>query len=75
MSIFKKLFRCNHDWEIIEYSNCLQLDDMGYPLRLFIVKCRKCGKTDHHWIDVPVEQLSDLGTGKSVLLRWEKYNR
>lgn len=40
-----RLFKCNHDWYITEKSNVLQLDDMGYPLRLFICKCSKCGKS------------------------------
>ena len=65
------LFKCNHNWEITERSNVLQLDDMGYPLRLFIVKCSKCGKSDQQWIDVAEEELEELDTGKSVLLKWQ----
>lgn len=65
------LFRCNHDWHIIERSNALQLDEMGYPLRLFICKCSKCGKLDQQWIDVAEEELEELKTGKSVLLKWQ----
>lgn len=37
-------FGCKHNWEIHKRSNALQQDDMGYPLRLVIVKCTKCGK-------------------------------
>ena len=65
------LFKCNHIWHITERSNVLQLDDMGYPLRLFICKCSKCGKSDQQWIDVAEEELEELETGKSVLLEWQ----
>ena len=64
------LFCCNHRWKIVERSNTLQLDEMGYPLRLCIVKCTKCGKSDQHWIDVPTHELGELKTGESVLLKW-----
>lgn len=68
--IFKK--ECNHDWKAIEKSNILQHDDMGYLLRLYIVKCKKCGKTDQRWIDVNDDCLKELETGKSVLCEWTK---
>lgn len=70
-----RLFGCNHDWKIEEWSNVLQQDDMGYPLRLFICKCRKCGKYDQQWIDVAEEALKELETDKSVLLKWHKIER
>ena len=54
------LFKCNHNWKVTERSNVLQLDDMGYPLRLFIVECSKCGKSDQQWIDVSKEELKEL---------------
>ena len=66
------LFKCNHDWKRTEKSNVLQLDDMGYPLRLYICKCTKCGKSDQMWIDVSEKVLKELETGESVLLKWEK---
>ena len=62
----------SHDFKVIERSNVIQQDDMGNPLRIFIVKCTKCGKTDHHWIDVSEEELKELDTGESVLLTWKK---
>lgn len=65
------LFRCNHHWEVKKRSNVIQLDDMGYPLRLFIVRCSKCGKSDQHWIDVSTKELEELKTGESVLLEWK----
>lgn len=62
---------CNHRWKITERSNVLQLDDMGYPLRLCICKCSKCGKYDQQWIDVDESELEEVGTGKSVLIKWQ----
>ena len=67
-----RLFKCHHDWSVTERSNILQQDDMGYPLRLFIVKCSKCGKSEHQWIDVAEECLKELETGESHLLEWSK---
>lgn len=69
MRLFKK--ECSHTWQITERSNVLQLDWMGYPLRLFLCQCSKCGKYDQQWIDVPLKELEELETGKSVLLKWE----
>lgn len=62
--------KCSHDFRIDQRSNVLQLDDMGYPLRLFIVKCKHCGYSDQQWIDVPVEEYKEIETGESVLLKW-----
>lgn len=45
------MFKCKHDWQIIHASNVLQQDEMGYPLRLFIQKCSKCGKIEQAWYD------------------------
>lgn len=61
---------CKHKWIITNTSNTLQLDDMGYPLRLCIVKCRKCGKIEQQWIDVNTEVLSGLNTGRFVEVKW-----
>ena len=65
------LFRCSHDWKVEQRSNVIQFDGQGYPLRLFVVKCLKCGKYDQHWIDVDVSEVEELRTGKSVLLEWQ----
>jgi hypothetical protein len=43
---------------------------MGYPLRLFIFECSKCHITKQMWVDVPVEELEELDTGKSALVKW-----
>ena len=64
--------KCYHDWNIAERSNILQLDDMGYPLRLCIFKCSKCGKSEQRWIDVPVSECEELQDGKSVLVKWKE---
>lgn len=70
-SIFKKKV-CNHDWKVTERTNVLQQDDMGYPLRLCLIECIKCGESKHRWIDVSEEALKELETGESVLLEWSK---
>ncbi len=67
--LFRK--KCNHNWEVIEKSNVLQQDDMGYPLRLFVVKCKKCGAIEQQWIDVHEVNLKELDTGESVLCIWK----
>lgn len=64
------LFKCNHNWEISKRSNVIQQDGMGYPLRLFICKCSKCGKSEQQWIDISEKSLEELKTGESVLLKW-----
>lgn len=70
-NIFKKKM-CNHDWKVTERSNVLQQDDMGYPLRLCIWKCTKCGMSDQVWLDTSEEALKELETSESVLLKWQK---
>lgn len=67
----KRLFKkfCNHDWKIIETSNIVQLDDMGYPLMLCIVQCEKCEKTEQQWIDVSKKVLADEDI---KVLRWKE---
>lgn len=72
MGLFKR--KCKHDYEY-QRTNKLQLDDMGYPLRLFNRKCLKCGIQEQLWIDVPVEELNELETGESVLICFEKIIR
>lgn len=70
-----KLFKCNHNWAIEAKSNALQVDAMGYPLRLFLVKCSKCGQTEHHWYDVPIREAEEIKTGESVLVMWQSKER
>lgn len=64
-------FRCQHNFVRTERSNVLQLDDIGYPLRLYMTRCTKCGESKQQWIDVSIVELDELDSGKSVLLRWE----
>lgn len=64
--------KCNHEWGNYEKSNALQLDSMGYPLRLYIRKCSICGASEQVWLDVPEEQAEELKTGESFLLKWDK---
>lgn len=65
------MFKCKHDWQIIHASNVLQQDEMGYPLRLFIQKCSKCGKIEQAWYDVNEKCLEEIKTGRFVLCKWE----
>lgn len=69
-NLFKK-FTHTCKWEIVARSNALQLDEMGYPLRLFIVKCPICGKSDQQWIDVSESACEEINTGESVLIKWD----
>jgi hypothetical protein len=67
----RRLFKCrNHDWQVTERSNILQQDSMGYPLRLCVVECCKCGKTEQMWLDAPECALEEIESGKSFLLEW-----
>lgn len=52
--------------EVIERSNIIQYDEMGYPLRLVIVRNYK-NKTDQMWLDT-TEQDGD------VELKWKNHN-
>lgn len=49
MKLSCKIF--GHNWQIKERSNVIQYDDMGYPLRLFIIECSKCKQSRQEWID------------------------
>lgn len=59
MNIFHK-----HQFLIAERSNAIQYDNMGYPLRLCLVKC-KCGMSKQLWIDT-TEELND------VVIKWQR---
>lgn len=66
--------KCEHDWHVEKKSNALQLDSMGYPLRLYICRCSKCGASDQQWRDVAEEEVKELQSGESFLLEWRKPN-
>lgn len=68
-----RIFKCKHNWNIDKRSNILQLDDMGYPLRLFICKCSKCGKSKQMWLDVSVQEAEEIKTGASFWIAWSDY--
>lgn len=74
-SIFRNtnLFKCrHHEFIVYERSNAIQQDSMGYPLRLCIFRCARCGKTEQQWIDVNVLELEELKNGNSFLIEWDK---
>lgn len=53
--------------EIIYKSNVIQFDEMGYPLRLCIVRTNKEPYSDQIWIDTTQKP-------NDVVLEWEKNN-
>lgn len=56
----------NHHYsKLVERSNAIQYGADGYPLRLCIYKCEKCGKTHQVWIDT-------VANKDDVIVRWEK---
>ena len=72
VSIFRRKRNCEHDWKIEWKSNVLQLDEIGYPLRLCICKCSKCRKSEQKWLIESTTSWGELDTKDSVLLIWEK---
>jgi hypothetical protein len=65
-----RLFKCNHNWVTKYRSNALQQDKIGYPMRLFVCKCSKCGRYDQKWLPVSKKEWDELETGDSVLVEW-----
>lgn len=55
----------HHYGKLVERSNAIQYADDGYPLRLCIYECDKCGKRFQAWIDTN-KKLND------VVVEWEK---
>lgn len=58
------MFIHRHDFKLYERSNVIQLDDMGYPLRLCILMC-KCGMSRQEWLDT--SRVED-----DIELKWSK---
>ena len=52
---------------VIYYSNAIQYDEMGYPLRLVIVD-NGDGTTNHLWIDIDVREIRS----QDFVLKWKK---
>ena len=65
-----RLFKCKHDWRTTAISNVIQLDDMGYPLKLVNRSCVKCGQSKQEWVDVSEKVFDKIKTGENVLLKW-----
>lgn len=59
-----------HEWKVCGISNVLQIDHEGEPYRLCLCKCATCGEREQQWREVEFDELQELETGKSVLLRW-----
>lgn len=70
MRLFKKI--CDHQWKVYKKSNVLQLDEIGWPLRLCICECSKCGTYDQKWLIASLTDMDKLQTGELVLLEWEQ---
>ena len=51
---------------VIYYSNAIQYDEMGYPLRLVIVD-NGDGTTNHLWIDIDVREIRS----QDFVLKWK----
>lgn len=64
--LLKKLFsqRKNKPTKIIGWSNVIQYDEMGYPLRLVMIDIGN-GLVDHVWRDTDE-------TEGDVVLKWKK---
>jgi hypothetical protein len=61
--LFKK--KCRHDYKIVDVSNVIQFDSLGFPLRLYVLRCTKCGNHKQEWID------SFKGKG-DVVCKWRE---
>lgn len=69
MNLFKK--KCKYHHYKAQYgSNAIQLDSMGYPLRLYNCKCENCGHWKSMWFGEPIEALKELDTGESFQFKW-----
>lgn len=68
--ILKK--HCLHRFIMEERSNAIQFDDIGYPLRLCICRCSKCGITEQKWlVDTQEDIQKEIESGKSFVLNWK----
>ena len=69
-NLLKKLrgtFQGDKTLHVIYYSNAIQYDDMGCPLRLVIVD-NGDGTTNHLWIDIDVREIRS----QDFVLKWKK---
>ena len=68
-NLLKKLrgtFQGDKSLHVIYYSNAIQYDEMGYPLRLVIVD-NGDGTTKQLWIDIDVREMRL----QDFVLRWK----
>ena len=69
-NLLKKLrgtFQGDKSLHVIYYSNAIQYDEMGYPLRLVIVD-NGDGTTNHLWIDIDVREIRL----QDCVVKWER---
>lgn len=57
----------HHYVKICQRSNIIQYSSDGYPLRLCIYECDKCGKRGMIWVDT-------VATNTDHVLTWENIN-
>ena len=68
-NLLKKLrgkFQGDKPLHVIYYSNAIQYDEMGYPLRLVIVD-NGDGTTKQVWVDIAVSEIHS----QDFVLRWK----
>ena len=68
-NLLKKLrgkFQGDNTLHVIYYSNAIQYDEMGYPLRLVIVD-NGDGTSRQLWIDIDVREIRS----QDFVLRWK----
>ena len=75
MKLFKRKRSCSHEFQIVKRSNAIQYDHMGYPLRLCICECEKCGQYDQRWLDTYIDPTEDINNGELFLLKWEELEK
>lgn len=63
----KKSKEKNTTNRVIMKSNVIQYDEMGYPLRLFMVGCAD-ETVEHLWRDIDARAVTE----NDVVLKWEK---
>lgn len=68
MKLFNKRKDKNKPFNILYRSNVVQLDEMGYPLRLCIVEGNGRKNSEQVWLDT-VDLEGDL------ILKWEETNK
>ena len=73
MKLFKK--KCEHVWKPTHISNISQPDQDGYPTRLCICKCEKCGETSQKWVDCPIMVKNLPSFEKVVEIEWKEIVR